>query len=157
MKRVLGIFLIFNSVSSFAVELCEPRVDSCGFYLCQEKNHLCGPKGYPLGFGFKFCQVYLQTQQNYSPAAHAWLQRVRVCLMNEFTKEEAENPSRTCREIKSQSFHSHVGCYVRTGFCELTGMDHLRIFWAMRSSFHHLEILRDAQGIAKGCAKLTSY
>jgi hypothetical protein len=153
MKQILTLFFLLTPLLSWAGDVCEPNVDSCGFYLCKEQTHNCGPKGYPIGFGFKFCQIYLHSEKNYSPAAHAWLRRVRVCLMEEFAKTDAENPGRTCGEIKSEGFGSHVGCYVKTGFCELSGVDYLQIFWAMRSSMIHAEIYEDAYGVAKVCAQ----
>lgn len=137
---------------SQAKEVCEPNVNSCGFYLCQEKKYSCGPKGYQLGFGFKFCQIYLDSEQNYSPAAYQWLRRVRVCLMQQYAQVESHSTQRSCGEIKADSFHSHVGCYVDTGFCELSGLDYIQIFWAMKSSARHAEIYKDAQGIFKACA-----
>ncbi|MBS1971023.1 MAG: hypothetical protein JSU04_11985 [Bdellovibrionales bacterium] len=152
MKFILGLFLLLAPLVSMASDVCEPNVDSCGFYLCQEKSHHCGSKGYPVGFGFKFCQIYLHSEKNYSPAAHTWLRRVRVCLMEEFAKADIENSRRTCSEIKGDGFESHAGCYVKTGFCELSGADYLQIFWAMKSSAIHAEIFKDAHSVAKACA-----
>lgn len=157
MKLTLGLFfslfLLLTPLVSLAGDVCEPNVDSCGFYLCQEKIHNCGPKGYPVGFGFKFCQIYLDRENHYSPAAHAWLRRVRVCLMEEFAKTDLEHPGRTCSAVKSDGFGSHAGCYVKTGFCELSGVDYIQIFWAMKSSVIHAEIFKDARSVAKACAQ----
>jgi len=155
MPTVKYLFVLFFLISPFFVsaqEECVPNVNSCGFYLCQEKHHQCGPKGYPIGFGFKFCQIYLNGEKSYSPKAHEWLRKVRICLMEKFNETEKEtNGVRTCGAIKSDSFHSHVGCYVKTGFCELSLKDKAQIFWAMRSSLIHTEIYQDAIGVSKAC------
>jgi len=105
-----------------------------------------------MGFGYKFCEIYLKSENSYSPEAHAWLRRVRVCLMEEFASADQQNRSRTCRLVRSESFRSHVGCYVETGFCDLKSKDVLQVFWAMKSSARHLEIYQDAQGIVRACA-----
>lgn len=149
MKALLFFALLLSPFMSFA-QNCVPNVDSCGFYLCEEKIHQCGPHGYPIGFGFKFCQIFLNSEQNYSQPAHEWLRRVRVCLMNDF---ERPNDTRNCGQIKSDSFGSHVGCYVQTGFCELNAFDKMQIFWAMRASAVHPEIYSDADGVLKACAE----
>lgn len=152
MKHILPLILMLAPLFSAAAERCVPNVNSCDFYLCQEQSHHCGPKGYPVGFGHKFCQIYLDTENNYSQEAHGWLRRVRVCLMQEFEKADEQNRSRSCDMVKSESFRSHVGCYVDTGFCDLKAYDVFQIFWAMKSSAKHIEIFQDAQGIAKACA-----
>lgn len=152
MKYLFILLLVVAPLFSFATELCKPNVDSCEFYLCQEENHHCGPKGYPVGFGHKFCKIYLDTEKNYSEEANGWLRRVRVCLMEEFANADQQNRSRTCDQVKAESFRSHVGCYVETGFCDLKASDVFQIFWAMKSSAKHIEIFQDAKGIAKACA-----
>lgn len=148
---LLSLFLPFMPVLSFA-DQCLPNVDSCGFYLCEEEKSQCGSRGYPLGFGFKFCQVFLNTEHRYSPEAHLWLRQVRVCLMETYVEAQSAQPQRTCGEIKSQSFRSHVGCYEETGFCELRTQDQMKIFWALRESVIYPEVYQDAQAVLRTCA-----
>ncbi|WP_413288519.1 hypothetical protein [Bdellovibrio sp. HCB337] len=139
-------------------QVCTPDVNSCAFYVCQEKQQPCGPRGYPLGFGFKFCQIFLDTEQTYSVDAHAWLRRVRVCLMDSMN-ELSENGPRSCKQIKDEGFRSHLGCYVDTGFCELSFADQWVISWSMRTSFVHPEVIRDGVAVMQACSSRpnTSY
>jgi hypothetical protein len=150
MKYAVILTLIFLPFLSFA-ESCKPNVNSCGFYLCKEKEQSCGPKGYLLAFGHKFCQEFLNTENDYSPEAHEWLRRVRVCLMNQL-QEITSQDSLTCKDLKSEGFHSHAGCYVSTGFCELSPQDQTRIAWAEKKSFIHHEVIGDAFRVNNLCA-----
>lgn len=149
--KLLSALVFILSPMAWSIEKCLPRVESCGFYLCEERNHHCGPKGYPLGFGFKICQIFLHSEQEYSSPARQWLRQVRVCLMEEFQKANDSGP-RICQDIKRDSFRSHVGCYVSTGFCELSAHDQAQIFWPMRSSLIYSEVLQDIYSIAQICA-----
>ncbi|HEY8270300.1 MAG TPA: hypothetical protein VIG33_05385 [Pseudobdellovibrionaceae bacterium] len=158
MKFIITMLFVLSPVLSLAGQFaakCIPQVDSCSYYLCEEKNHPCGPKGYPLGFGFKICQIFLNSEQNYSTEARNWLRKVRVCLMQEFPEAD-DSVTRTCGEIKTTSFHSHVGCYISTGFCELSIAEQMQIFWPMRGSLIYTEVLRDAYSIAQVCAFRTT-
>jgi hypothetical protein len=150
MKYALISILFFLPFLSFA-DSCKPSVNSCGFYLCKEQEMACGPKGYLLAFGHKFCQEFLSTEQNYSPEAHAWLRRVRVCLMNKL-QEITEQDGLTCKDIKRDGFRSHADCYVTTGFCELSPRDQGKIAWAERRSFLHREVIMDAIRVNHLCA-----
>lgn len=156
MKTLFLISLLFSPFYASAF-VCVPNVDSCGFYACQEKRFNCGPRGYPLGFGFKFCQIFLNTEDSYSPEAHAWLRRVRVCLMEAFVEANdhaEEGTVRTCKVIKTDGFDSHLGCYVKTGFCDLSTWDQFKISWQMRNSFIHPEVVADGLSVLKACASL---
>jgi hypothetical protein len=149
--KFLATFLFIAIPRLSFAEHCTPRVQSCGYYLCEEKNHHCGPKGYPLGFGFRFCQVFLNTEKSYSPEAQTWLRKVRVCLMKKFQEANAYE-ERTCREIKTISFRSHVGCYVSTGYCHLKANDKFQIFWALRTSLIYPEVFHDAYAVTQVCS-----
>lgn len=146
------IFLFFSFSFFLAkAETCVPQVNSCGFYLCEEKNYHCGPKGYPLGFGFKFCQAFLHSETQYSPKAQDWLRQVRVCLMKA-SLEVNSSETKTCGQVKKDSFRSHLGCYRDTGFCDLSKRDKLKILWTLRSSFVHREALRQAYLVTQECS-----
>lgn len=150
MKYWLLLIFILNPLFARA-QLCEPDVSSCSFYLCQEQEHRCGPRGYPVGFGFKFCQLFLNTEKNYSNEAYGWLRRVRVCLMDSMN-EIVSRGRKSCDQIKDEGFRSHLGCYIDTGFCDLSLRDQWKISWAMRTSFIHREVIRDGLSVMQACA-----
>lgn len=153
MKFIIFIPFFLAPLFSFA-DPCIPKVGSCGFYACEEKRHHCGPRGYPLGYGFKFCQVFLNTEREYSLPAKSWLRRVRVCLMESFKRVNGDT-HKTCRKVKNDSFRSHIGCYKRTGFCDLRSSDRLQIIWALRNSVIYPEAIRDGLAVMETCALKT--
>src|SRR4051812_45864813 len=59
---------------------CEaPRQHDCSFYAtCIESNVQCGPTGYALGFGEKYCGRFQAAPL--SPTGVAWADSVTVCL-----------------------------------------------------------------------------
>lgn len=150
MKRALFLFFLLP-LSSFAKEpaSCVPNVESCSYYLCAEQRHTCGPRGYALGFGFRFCRVFLESQESYSPQAHQWLKDVRVCLMNALENTTSE---KTCGDIRRKAFHQHIDCYMSTGFCDIQNQEKLRIVWGLRQSFLQKSVIQDAYAVAKLCA-----
>lgn len=149
MKFVFLLLFLFPVSSMSSEKACTPAVDSCSYYLCAEQRYSCGPKGYALGFGFRFCQVFLNTQETYSSRGHQWLKDVRLCLMNAL---ESTANEKTCGDIRRKAFHQHIDCYTSTGFCDIEGHEKLRIMWGLRQSFVQKAVIQDAYAVAKLCA-----
>lgn len=113
---------------------CAPRAadsdddDVLGFYQCVDA-HLaggegCGAEGYPLGFGGRYGQRYWdEAPDHLSEAGVAWIHRVAACL--QVALVEAVDATSTCDEVRAAGFASHDGCYLDTGFCELSLADQL--------------------------------
>lgn len=94
----------------------------CEYYRCREALQPCGSDGYLLGYAGKYCDRFARvTEPRVSPAANAWLKRVRRCLVEWV---EANVPyDATCEDLGRQGTDSHTVCYVETGFCELSPFD----------------------------------
>lgn len=100
----------------------------CDYYLCRDAGSSaeCGSEGYYQGFGYEYCNRFLQvTEPRLSSAGQVWSQRVRPCLMNALEADVDDELS--CVDIKQVAFDSHPGCYVEAGFCSLPISDWILI------------------------------
>ena len=114
MKLTLITLLFSLSISAFSAT-CTPSSDNCDAYLCMEQKHSCGYKGYPLKFGYRFCQNFLSAKSN-SEVVKKWLVETRYCLQDKLTN----NPDYNCKNMFYGSIRDHVSCYDETGFCSLS-------------------------------------
>lgn len=91
----------------------------------------CGPRGYPLGFGQKYCQRFSKLgPDTLTPRGLRWRDAARSCLIEAFggfIDEPAQPPG--CQEVKRMAFDSHPPCYteVQPSFCLLPPSDVLAI------------------------------
>ena len=99
---------------------------SCEYYRCRDKESQCGEDGYLLGYVGTYCDRFSRvTEAKASPAAAAWLQEVRACLITTLENETDETSS--CEEIEAIGIASHATCYVEAGFCDLSLGDWFQI------------------------------
>jgi hypothetical protein len=98
----------------------------CSYYDCRESISRCGEDGYLTGYVGKYCQRFATvTEPRVSPAAAAWLGRVRHCLVDYLEAEVAYDAD--CETIDRRGTDSHAECYVQTGFCDLSPLDWFHI------------------------------
>lgn len=99
---------------------------ACEYYRCREAQSQCGDEGYLLGYVGPYCDRFSRvTEEKASPAAAAWLEEVRACLVT--TLDNATDASSSCEEIEEVGIASHATCYVQAGFCELSLADWFQI------------------------------
>ncbi len=93
--------------------------NTCEYYSCVEEQRHCGQKGYLLGFGKKYCLKFEENENYFSDAGKKWTKRVRECLI-----DNLELPlSLSCKKFKKSQIKSHVPCYIKSGYCELSRKD----------------------------------
>jgi len=112
----MKIILVILSLTSALAwgNTCVPSIDNCDAYLCMEQKHSCGYKGYPLKFGYRFCQNFLRISSQ-SEAVTKWLTETRHCLQDKLVS----NPEYNCQNLFYGSIKDHVRCYEETGYCSL--------------------------------------
>lgn len=105
----------------------------CDYYLCRdaEAATACGADGYYRGFGYAYCERYLEvTTARLSPAGQRFAHDVRRCLMQAM---EATIPvDAACPDVQAAAYASHPDCYVASGFCELPWRDWVAIAATIR-------------------------
>jgi hypothetical protein len=111
--------------------LCEaPRERDCTFYpACIEANVPCGPTGYAIGFGEKYCERFKAA--TFSPKGAAWADSVMVCLERSLAPYgRPDKKVASCDEITQAAFDSHPACYTKSpaSICFLPPPDVLSVF-----------------------------
>jgi hypothetical protein len=114
-----------------AVSICAvPRHHDCSFYAtCIESNVSCGPTGYALGFGEKYCQRFADAPL--SPTGVAWADSVMICLERSLLPyDKPDRKSASCDEISEAAFGAHPACYTAlpASICFLPPADVLAVF-----------------------------
>ncbi len=98
----------------------------CSFYDCRAATSACDGGGYLETFMARYCRRYaLVTEPRVSPAAQAWLGRVRHCLAEGI--DSAVPPDADCDTTRRLAQDTHTQCYLETGFCELSLRDWLGV------------------------------
>ena len=121
-----------ESTATPGLRACTAALDApddcrlCAYYACRERVAHCGPDGYLVDYVGRYCRRFaLVTEPRVSPAANAWLKRVRRCLAEWLETNVADDAD--CGTIDREGTDSHGLCYVSTGFCALTVEDWLAI------------------------------
>lgn len=123
-RSVILFFALFLQ-TAFASPQCRPSTASCAYYACAEDKLQCGEENYLTQFGAHFCEKYRSTEANFSKRGQVWLQKVRYCLQKELDRGLDSGVS--CSRVEDFAFDSHVGCYVKTGYCSLGFRDKFRV------------------------------
>jgi hypothetical protein len=122
MTSHLFIYLfLFSFLSLSFSQTCQDLSsdETCTFYqTCLEDEYSCGPDGYPMGYGYKYCEKFLEYLNEFSDSGKLWIQKTLVCLKQTLLPL-AGDPATTCQEIHDTAFDSHPKCYALNGFCEL--------------------------------------
>lgn len=112
-------------------ELCYPIEKDCSFYShCLEEAVPCGPDGYALGYGKKYCQKFKDNYTRFSPRGRDWVWSTMSCLQKVLVPVANGQVNMTCDEIRSFAYGSHPVCYTQPGnsICNLPFTD-----WALLS------------------------
>jgi len=137
--------------------LCsDPPRGQCQFYRdCLEARYHCGPAGYPLGYGEKYCEKFSQSQDRLSSKGQIWMLDTMECLQRYLVPDATSgevSPS-SCDALKEKAFDSHSICYVRDGLCTLELHDYLVIFEivGVQGLFGSWDSVREVLQAAQGC------
>ncbi|KAF7297985.1 hypothetical protein HMN09_01019400 [Mycena chlorophos] len=125
-------------------ETCvQPPLDNCSFYAdCLETRYHCGPTGYPLGYGQKYCDAFQVARKTLSAEGQAWMVRTMHCLQLALVDDAlgtGPNATRTCAALEDKAFGTHARCYVQSGVCRLPVED-----WEAILEIVHFKTLFDS-------------
>ncbi|KAH7694639.1 Protein W01A8.8, partial [Aphelenchoides avenae] len=95
--------------------------DGCNAYECVEGQKQCGPEGYPLGYGLKYCNRFFEPDvyDRYDEAGKKFIGCTKDCLIRKLQENVKQEPSETCDALADFAFNSHVDCYTGCGFCDI--------------------------------------
>jgi len=97
-----------------------PPLDSCSFYAdCLESRYHCGPTGYPIGYGQRFCTQFVGNESLLDAKGQTWMVNTMHCLQLALVGDAIDANATTCFALETQAFGTHAGCYVDNGLCSL--------------------------------------
>lgn len=150
MRLFLSLVLVFAGqaqAGSLANLGCVPSTTSCEAYSCVENQVKCGASGY-VTVGGNLCEAYRASEPNSSEALRVWYPLVRECLQEALLNIDANS----CDDLKAKAYQSHVGCYVRTGFCQLGWPERLTILAIAGKDALNFETLQASLQIQQICS-----
>lgn len=71
-----------SSNNSAIPAICtDPQRDNCSFYpVCVESRYHCGPSGYPIGYGLRYCEKFREERDKLSAEGQDWMLNTMLCL-----------------------------------------------------------------------------
>lgn len=138
-----------------------PKPNTCNFYSdCLEKEVHCGPSGYPLGYGLKYCNAFTAARPRMSGAGQAWVTATMLCLQNKLVPyATGAEKAASCSALKSAAFATHPSCYVSSGVCKLPPTDWAIIIQtvSLKELFGSLDALKQTLITVSDCAGFYEY
>ncbi|XGC81721.1 hypothetical protein ACES2L_04395 [Bdellovibrio bacteriovorus] len=113
-----------------------------------EEKQPCGDKGYWLKFGDHYCKKFLDDEAKFPAKTQVWLKDVRECLQ---TRAEELSRQVSCERMQDEALDSHVGCYIDTGFCELSMQERVKVYWYLKKTMLHSYAWKEAAAIHNLC------
>lgn len=104
---------------------------NCEFYKEFSDAKGCEETDYLMGYGYKYCRRFAETEKEFTAEGKKWINCVRRKLTNflvPFYKQIYEEESDTCAEIKDKAFGSHSDIYIECGFCNIC-IDNKAALW----------------------------
>lgn len=103
-----------------------PPAGDCSFYTrCLEASHPCGPRGYAITYGKRYCEAFGRLT-TLSPEGRRWRDATMHCLQVRLASVLGRQDL-TCTQITDHAFDDHPFCYTRPGssICDLAPGDWL--------------------------------
>lgn len=109
-----------------------PEPENCYWYAgCLEDKFHCGPTGYPVAYGNKYCRRFQdKICPNLSSDGKKWCLSTRQCLIESSISLLTSNSSLpTCSQLEDIEFGIHPHCYTsgNPSFCQLGITDIMNI------------------------------
>ena len=138
------------TASAMASQTCESLVDDCEYYTCIEKDRACGKRGYPIGFGRKYCNKFGKNEANFSSDGKKWIESVKSCLIENISYVEQ---GVTCDMFKKEAIAHHVPCYLDAGYCDLSKKDKREVIKTIKASMWRVDIILAGFKVITSCQK----
>ena len=128
-----------NDMPTLAPQCFSPSGNDCGWYReCLEARYPCSgtEDGYAIEYAEKFCNLYTNRFDKFSPSGRLWIDGVRKCLQDTLVPTLRPWVRETCADLKRIAFDSHSDCYITPALmapsiCELSCQDVWSAFWTV--------------------------
>jgi len=143
-------------------ECSDPPLGQCSFYEdCLETQYHCGPNGYPIGYGLKYCEKFKLAHSTLSTQGQSWMMNTMKCLQYALVIEGTGGVGavKTCNQLKNKAFDSHARCYLENGLCNLPPSDWKAIvdIVSLKTMFSSWKAMKETLEAAKGCLGFYSF
>ncbi|CAG8752716.1 23832_t:CDS:2, partial [Cetraspora pellucida] len=131
---------------------------TCDFYTsCIENKFHCGNDGYPLAYGFKYCNRFASSLNLFSDAGKKWVVNTIICLQRSLVSTY-ENDASTCSDIMNIAYISHTPCYIANGLCDIS-QDWYTLFKVIDAIdlFGSYQALKQALNVGGNCLQLVTW
>ncbi|KAJ3325670.1 CCR4-NOT regulatory complex component [Boothiomyces sp. JEL0866] len=136
---------------------CQPIANDCSFYLnCVEPTYPCGPSGYAIGYGHRFCQAFKDGESQYTPKGQEWLKSVMMCLQQQLVPlVQGDMSFQSCDAMRQYAYGTHPYCYTLPGetICEISPLDWARLLVTIRSELLDPATYKQAAAVAVSCGE----
>lgn len=122
-----------------APECSSPGYLQCNWYRqCLEVRYPCAgmDNGYAIEYALKFCNLYSDNYNDFTPSGRIWVDEVRNCLQRALIPTLRPWESYSCADIRNIAFSSHGNCYVNPtegahpiSICSIPCIDTWKVFW----------------------------
>ncbi len=144
------------------------QIIDCSYYLHREVDQACGPKGYYIGFAYKYCSKLLFDKRlwiDFSSQGYVWLSSAALCLQKKLHTKRCEQTASedqrlSCNEVEQFAFNSHVKCYTRpdkqrpqVSVCNLPLSDYPILANVIKRSFVKAKVWAQMRGVIKSCSR----
>jgi hypothetical protein len=103
------------------------EVDPCAYYLCVDEATDGEYSELLVDIAASYCDTFIDdAHPRMSKAGKAFLEDTAICLMRETETLFGGTPA-TVHELIEGGIEGHIGCYVQSGFCDLSIADRLVI------------------------------
>ena len=139
-RHIFFNLLILSLIALSLSKDCSAMVynGNCEFYTqCLEEKYSCGPHGYPVGYGYKYCSKFLKFFEEFPATGKKWVEKTLICLKDAlYPLYDARS---NCDVIYAVAFASHPECYFQAGFCDLF-IDSANIFKTLQALLKVYEV-----------------
>lgn len=147
-RTLAALILIGAALFTAPAEASEYRW--CKAYPLLNQKLGCEKDNYLVRFGQKYCEVYVRTNETFSPKTQVTLRKIRHCLV----KDALLNPSLSCANSEAMAMKSHIGCYLESGFCKVPLHEQVAIWWLAKSETVQPSFLRTMYAVRAACRAL---
>lgn len=159
MKFLILLVFLFSISALAQTRSCNEYIGTCDFYLCQEQQYSCGPNGYNLGYGYKYCSLSNSKllKQMKSTQGQQWVVDTFTCLQSKNYESSLDlsnesKPKKICEIISETSYESHPDCYIQAGFCQLSAYEKGLILNLIKQEAFSFRAILQGLKILKQCA-----
>jgi hypothetical protein len=124
---VIGVSNVVDNLFQSQVDVDKYGSDKCDNNICDKNCSMeaeteCGLDGYALGYGFKYCTMFVNSINSFTSKGQTWVYSTMNCLQKALVSP-LQSCEKNCETLKNLAFSSHPSCYVNNGVCDLPPLD----------------------------------